>query len=261
MTQAAHDDYQLPEGFERCPKLRPVAEATSALERVRAVVTILANPGGCPWDGKQTNRTLLRNLIEETYEYVDTVEAGDREGMREELGDLLLQSVFQGVVCEKDDADPFTLDEVCDRLVDKLVTRHPAVFAPDAGDGAGRSPGAEGAGGSGRSPEEVLALWNAMKRKEKHRTSVLEGISHSQGAFLRAAKVVHRIAGSEHADRLFQAFDQTIHADADAESGERYADEILAVIRRADADGVDVEAALRNRLRDVEAAVAQAERG
>ena len=97
MTQAAHDGYQLPDGFEHCSKLRPVVEATSALDRVRAVVTILAAPGGCPWDGKQTNRTLLES-IEETYEYVDTVEADDREGMREELGDLLLQSVFQGVV-------------------------------------------------------------------------------------------------------------------------------------------------------------------
>lgn len=96
MTQAAHDGYRLPDGFEHCSKLRPVVEAASALDRVRAVVTVLAAPGGCPWDGKQTNRTLLKNLIEETYEYVDTVESDDREGMREELGDLLLQSVFQG---------------------------------------------------------------------------------------------------------------------------------------------------------------------
>lgn len=60
MTQAAHDGYQLPDGFEHCSKLRPVVEATSALDRVRAVVTVLAAPGGCPWDGKQTNRTLLK---------------------------------------------------------------------------------------------------------------------------------------------------------------------------------------------------------
>ena len=138
----------------------PVVEATSALDRVRTVVTILAAPGGCPWDGKQTNRTLLKNLIEETYEYVDTVEADDREGMREELGDLLLQSVFQGVVCQKDSVDPFTLDEVCDRLVNKLITRHPAVFAPDSAQDADD--------GSGQSPEDVLKLWNEMKRREKH---------------------------------------------------------------------------------------------
>ena len=249
MTQAAHDGYQLPDGFEHCSKLRPVVEATSALDRVRAVVTVLAAPGGCPWDGKQTNRTLLRNLIEETYEYVDTVEADDREGMREELGDLLLQSVFQGVVCQKDSVDPFTLDEVCDRLVNKLITRHPAVFAPDSAQDADD--------GSGQSPEDVLKLWNEMKRKEKHRTSALEGISHSQGAFLRAAKVVHRVAGSDHADRLSAAFAAETSQAATGDTPESptaagLADDILTVIRRADAAGIDIDAALRSRLRAVE---------
>ena len=245
--------YTLPAGFEHCSKLRPVVEARTALDRVRAVVDILYSPGGCPWDGRQTNRSLLKHLLEETYEYIDAVEADDRGNMREELGDVLLQSVFQARVCESDPADPFDIDEVADRLVDKLITRHPHVFAPDD---AG-SDDAGGAGGGAESPEDTLALWEKVKQREKHRRSVLDGISHTQGAFLRAAKVVSRVSKSPKADDLFAAFDR---ADGSAESkADAYADDILDVIRRAQADGVDVEAALRNRLRDVESDILRLE--
>lgn len=245
-TEHLHNrNYRLPEGFERCSKLRPVVEARTALERVRALVTILVNPGGCPWDEQQTNSTLLKNLLEETYEFVDTVEQDNREGMREELGDLLMQSIYQAAVCEKDQADPFTLDEVCDRLATKLITRHPHVFAPDDDPHAAQED----------SPEEVLATWNSMKQREKRRKSVVEGISHAQGAFPRAAKIIHRAAKAEHAQLLDQALDLTNieAADADANAdANAYADRILAIIREADAHGIDMESALRNRLREVE---------
>ena len=78
MTEAAHDDYQLPEEFEHCSKLDPVRDAPSALDRVKQVVRILHEPGGCPWDGEQTNTSLLKPLLEETYEYIDAVETNDR---------------------------------------------------------------------------------------------------------------------------------------------------------------------------------------
>ena len=151
MTQAACDAYELPEGFEYCSKLNPVIEAVSALDRVKAVVRILHEPGGCPWDGSQTNRSLLKPLLEETYEYIDAVETDDRENMREELGDMLLQSVFQAQVCAHDETDPFGIDEVCDRLVDKLITRHPHVFMPD--DAVATESDAP------KSAEETLQLW------------------------------------------------------------------------------------------------------
>ncbi|KAA8822064.1 nucleotide pyrophosphohydrolase [Bifidobacterium vespertilionis] len=246
--------YRLPEGFEQCSKLDPVLNAPTALDRVRAVVDILYSPGGCPWDGKQTNRSLLKNLLEETYEYVDAVETGDRANMREELGDVLLQSVFQARVCESDPDDPFDIGEVADRLVDKLITRHPHVFASD------REARAEA--DEEESPEAVLALWERMKQREKHRQSVLDGISHAQGALPRAAKVASRIAKSPNAERLFAVFD-SIHG-SESKGGEHtpdaYADQILDIIRCAQADGVDIEAALRNRLRTAEAAVAACER-
>lgn len=126
-----NSDYRLPGGFEHCSKLKPVVEAATALDRVKAVVDVLYSPGGCPWDGKQTNESLLKNLLEETYEYIGAVETHDRDNMREELGDVLLQSVFQARVCESDAEDPFDIDEVADRLVNKLITRHPHVFAAD----------------------------------------------------------------------------------------------------------------------------------
>ncbi|WP_417852246.1 MazG nucleotide pyrophosphohydrolase domain-containing protein [Bifidobacterium oedipodis] len=260
MTEAAHDTYQLPSGFERCSKLNPVVQAPTALERARVLVTILTNPGGCPWDEKQTNTTLLKNLLEETYEFVDTVEENDREGMREELGDLLMQSLYQAAVCEKDKSDPFTLDEVCNRLVDKLITRHPHVFAPDDDANAGKE----------ESAEEVLATWNQMKQREKHRASVVEGISHAQGAFPRAAKIIHRAAKSEHAQLLDEALrspavsesdgtNETAQSQKQSAMANAYADRILAVIREADSQGVDMESALRNRLREVEQRLVEAE--
>lgn len=278
MTEYHASAYRLPSGFEHCSKLKPVAEAATALDRVKAVVDVLYSPGGCPWDGKQTNKSLLKNLLEETYEYVDAVETHDRDNMREELGDVLLQSVFQARVCESDTEDPFGIDEVADRLVNKLITRHPHVFAADD---VADSSDADGNGGEAasqlESPEAVLALWEKMKQQEKHRKSVLEGISRAQGALPRAAKVVSRISKSPNADRLFAAFDEPAAADAqrddvhpqaanqsessgdnsaEREKADAYADEILAVVRKARVDGIDIESALRNRLRDVEEKVA-----
>ena len=122
---------------------------------------------------------MLKPLLEETYEYIDAVETNDRDNMREELGDMLLQSVFQAQVCAVDAQDPFNIDEVCNRLVDKLITRHPHVFqSDDATDASAPAP---------ENAQDTLKLWEAMKQKEKHRKSMLEGISHAQGALPRAA--------------------------------------------------------------------------
>lgn len=277
MTEYHASAYRLPSGFEHCSKLKPVAEAATALDRVKAVVDVLYSPGGCPWDGKQTNESLLKNLLEETYEYIDAVETHDRDNMREELGDVLLQSVFQARVCESDAEDPFDIDEVADRLVNKLITRHPHVFAADDVADSSDADGNGGEAAQPESPEAVLALWEKMKQQEKHRKSVLEGISRAQGALPRAAKVVSRISKSPNADRLFAAFDEPAAADAqrddvhpqaanqsessgdnsaEREKADAYADEILAVVRKARVDGIDIESALRNRLRDVEEKVA-----
>lgn len=239
--QEAEGGYRLPEGYERCAKLAPVRDAPDAFGRVRALVAILHGPDGCPWDGSQTNESLLKPLLEETYEYIDAVETDDRDNMREELGDVLLQSVFQAQVCSEDPEDPFSIDEVCDRLVDKLITRHPQVFASDD-----ETPRALGA-------DETLALWERMKQREKRRASVLDGISKAQGALPRAAKVVSRVGKSQRADELDAAFDTPSTLAYD------HADRILRIVREAARDGVDIERDLRMRLREVETAVAAIE--
>lgn len=238
---AATHGYRLPEGFEHCSKLDPVREAPTAMERVRALVAILHGPDGCPWDGAQTNESLLKPLLEETYEYVDAVETHDRDNMREELGDVFLQSVFQARICSEDPDDPFDLDEVCDRLVDKLVTRHPQVFAAD------------GEGGQTMDAQDTLALWERMKQREKRRASVLDGVSHAQGALPRSAKVVSRVAKSASRARLEAAFDAPSALEDD------YADRMMRIIREAQADGVDIEARLRARLREIELEIARLE--
>ncbi|WP_430493200.1 MazG nucleotide pyrophosphohydrolase domain-containing protein [Bifidobacterium catenulatum] len=252
MTEAAHDDYQLPEEFEHCSKLTPVRDAPSALDRVKQVVRILHEPGGCPWDGEQTNTSLLKPLLEETYEYIDAVETNDRDNMREELGDMLLQSVFQAQVCAVDAQDPFNIDEVCNRLVDKLITRHPHVFqTDDAADDSVPAP---------ENAQDTLKLWEAMKQKEKHRKSVLEGISHAQGALPRATKIVSRVHKSQYRDQLETAFNPSAEQTDEQHDSHPYADEIIAIIRKAQRDGVDVESDLRCRLRGIESEIEHIER-
>lgn len=253
MTEAAHDDYQLPEEFEHCSKLDPVRDAPSALDRVKQVVRILHEPGGCPWDGEQTNTSLLKPLLEETYEYIDAVETNDRDNMREELGDMLLQSVFQAQVCAVDTQDPFNIDEVCNRLVDKLITRHPHVFQTnEATDESAPAP---------ENAQDTLKLWEVMKQKEKHRKSVLEGISHAQGALPRATKIVSRVHKSQYRDQLETAFNSSEEqTDKQHDVSHPYADEIITIIRKAQRDGVDVESDLRCRLRGIESEIEHIEK-
>ena len=93
-----------------------------------AVMDRLRSPGGCPWDAEQTHESLVTYLLEEAYETVESVETGDRDGLREELGDLLLQVVFHARIAEEDASDPWGVDEVAAGIVAKLVSRHPHVF-------------------------------------------------------------------------------------------------------------------------------------
>ncbi|MDN5920493.1 MAG: nucleoside triphosphate pyrophosphohydrolase, partial [Pseudonocardia sp.] len=94
-----------------------------------AVMDRLRSPGGCPWDAEQTHASLLRYLVEECYELHQAIEDGDRTEMREELGDVLLQVLFHSRVAAEADDAPFDIDDVASGLVDKLVGRHPHVFA------------------------------------------------------------------------------------------------------------------------------------
>ncbi len=223
--------------------------ATDPLRDVVAVMDRLYSPGGCPWDREQTHESLVRYLLEEAHELADAIETGDRAGMREELGDLLLQVLFHARIASEE-PDPFTVDDVAADLAAKLVRRHPHVFADTFAD------------------TEVTDLhqqWDAIKKAEKQRTSVLEGISHTQGALARAQKVLSRAGRGGLGDAVGAALAAPSGGAATGAGGEgttadeRLGRELLALVARAEADGLDAEAALRVELRRVEARIVAAE--
>jgi MazG family protein len=148
----------------------PSGDAFRDLVRVMAK---LRAPDGCPWDAKQTHDSLARHLLEETYEVLEAIDANDLAGLREELGDLVLQVIFHSEIAYEEGA--FTVADVLDDLRAKLIKRHPHVFGDVEVSGS----------------DEVLANWEKIKRSEKG-TGVLEGIPKALPALARAAKVHRR---------------------------------------------------------------------
>ncbi|MER7010742.1 MazG family protein [Saccharopolyspora sp. NPDC000359] len=157
------------------------APAPPGVELLDAVTVMdrLRSPGGCPWDAEQDHDTLRKYLVEETYELLDAIADGDREALREELGDVLLQVLFHARVAAEDAADPFDIDAVAAGLVSKLVSRHPNVFAD-----------AEALLDS----ESQHARWEELKQQEKQRESIVDGVALAQPAVALAAKLVQRAA-------------------------------------------------------------------
>lgn len=194
-----------------------------------AVMDRLRSPGGCPWDARQTHASLVEYLVEEAYETVEAIEESDRDGLREELGDLLLQVVFHARIAAEDADDPWTIDDVADGIVSKLVSRHPHVFGDVTAD----------------TPEQVEANWHALKAKEKGRESVTDGIPAALPALVHAGKVLSRSATL--GDRLPEL---PVQDAADAVMGEmateaEFGDLLLALVAAGRARGWDAESALR----------------
>lgn len=148
----------------------------SELLRLVEVMDRLRSPGGCAWDAEQTHDSLIKYLLEESYEFIDAIETEDRAGMREELGDVLLQVYFHSRIAQDHPSDPFTIDDVAGAIADKLIGRHPHVFA-----------GLEVSG-----TEEIIENWEAIKAKEKGRTSPIDGVAMSQPALPLVSKLIYR---------------------------------------------------------------------
>jgi MazG family protein len=155
-----------------------MSRASAAIERLLDIMTRLRAPGGCPWDREQTLETLRPYVLEETYEVLEAIDAGDVAAHREELGDLLLQIVFQAEL--RREAGAFGFADVADAISDKLVSRHPHVF----GDSVVKD--AEG----------VLVQWAALKREEKRKKgggqSALEGVPRELPALARADRLTEK---------------------------------------------------------------------
>jgi XTP/dITP diphosphohydrolase len=227
----------LPEGTSRPGEA--VLELVAVMDRLRS-------PGGCPWDAEQTHASLARYLLEETYEVLEALESGDRDHLREELGDLLLQVVFHARLAAEDPHDPWDVDDVARDISAKLVRRHPHVFAVAPPDGV-----AGGAAGGTADPvldsAAVEDRWERQKSDEKGRTSVLDGVPTALPALARADKLLGRLARA--------GLDVAPIAPGDDSVGAR----LMALVVGARAAGVDPEAALRATLADLTARVHAAE--
>ncbi|MBF4563244.1 MazG family protein [Microbacterium sp. VKM Ac-2870] len=212
------------------------ASADDALRRAADVMAAVRER--CVWSARITHADLVPYLVEESAELIDAVEAGTRDDLREELGDLLWQVLFHAAVAADDPDDPFGIDDVADTLVEKMVRRHPHVFADAVA----------------TTPEEVLVHWNAAKAAEKReRRSVLDGVSPHMPSLALAQKLLARAArlpvpsvGRDGAWR------------DEAELGRA----LLEMVAAAQERGWDAERALRGAIRglegDIRAAEAQA---
>ncbi|MGW5364591.1 MazG family protein [Actinopolymorpha pittospori] len=195
----------------------------------------------CPWVRDQTHRSLVRYLVEESYETVEAIETGEQEHLREELGDLLFQVVFHARLAEENPDTPFAIDDVTGDLVEKLIRRNPHVFGPDA------SPEATSA--------EVENVWDALKAEEKRRTSAVEGVPLALPGLTLADKLLSRTTRAGVQVELASARALPERPDA-----EQVGDALLALVDVARAADVDPEQALRDACRRYIAAVQAAER-
>ncbi len=147
----------------------------SNVDRLLEVVKRLRGPGGCPWDQKQTHDSLKPLLIEECYEVLEAIDEGDEAHLTEELGDVLLHVAMHAEIASENGGNGF--EEIAGQLTEKLIRRHPHVFG-DA---------------EAENPEEVLGIWEAVKKKEKaSRTSAIDGVPKHFPALIRAQKVGHK---------------------------------------------------------------------
>jgi XTP/dITP diphosphohydrolase len=205
----------------------------------------------CPWDSQQTHESLVRYLLEEAYEAVETVEAGDYGALREEIGDVLFQVFFHArIAAERPAADGgFTIDDVAQTLADKLIRRHPHVFGAV----------------SVSSAAEVNANWEEIKQAERAARaaaadagppSVLDGVPFGQPALSLAAQLQRRAA---RAGIAVPPADGTSGDTASA--GERLGAELMALVARARDEGLDPELELRAAARRFAASVREREQG
>jgi tetrapyrrole methylase family protein/MazG family protein len=168
-----------------------MSRASDAVDRLLSVMARLRGADGCPWDREQTLATLRPYVLEETYEVLEAIEAGDANAHREELGDLLLQIVFQARIAEEEGR--FDFGDVADAISGKLLSRHPHVFGAGATDaGARPAPGDPQA----RDADAVLRQWASLKKKENQAKgrgrSVLEGVPREMPALARAERLAEK---------------------------------------------------------------------
>ncbi len=206
----------------------------SQLQRLVAVMDRLRSPGGCLWDAEQTHESLIPFLLEESYEYIEAVETSDREAMREELGDVLLQVYFHARMAEEHPTDAFSIEDVAKGVADKLIRRHPHVFGDV----------------KVTSSDEVLENWEALKSAEKGRTSAVDGVPLGQPAITLVTKLLYRADKNKLKLNLPNQISQPQEATIEA-----VGEVLLATLAWASQHGVDSDAALRHVARGLAAQI------
>jgi XTP/dITP diphosphohydrolase len=233
-----------------------VTQAEPAGARLLELVAVMSRlRRECPWDAKQTHQSLAPHLLEESYEALEALESGDPEALREELGDVLLQVMFHAeVASERTDGTGYTIDDVAEGIADKLIRRHPHVFADVTVSGA----------------DEVKQNWDAIKAAERAAKgggpgSVLDGVPFGQPALELAAQLQRRAERAGVPGELADLGSAAGPADpgraagpADPEtSPSEIGAELFALVARARAAGLDPELELRAAARAYRARVEQ----
>ncbi len=207
---------------ERIENLK--AKENYGVNDLREIMEILRSEDGCPWDREQDHKSIRRNFIEETYEVIEAIDTDNAVLLCEELGDVLLQVVFHARMSEE--AGDFSLDDVANGICKKLIHRHPHIFADVKADNS----------------EEVLKNWDKIKIVEKNQKSdreVLDSVSHSLPALIRADKLVGKAA------KLGYAVPEFVGNPNTAEDKEKtIGDMLFGVVKMAKQSGVDPEKAL-----------------
>ena len=222
------DDHRESVQLARIPGTRrPNALSRWTIPQLARLIDVMATlRQACPWDAQQTHESLAQYLIEETAETIEAVETGDQDHLREELGDLLLQVVFHAEIAAERDGG-FTIEDIAAGTADKLIARHPYVFATE------------------ETPDDLHFSWEQRKAAEKGRTSVLEGIPDQLSSLARANKIVSRVRSRR----------VPVDLPSDPIDEDDLGRQVLALVARAQASGIDPDQAVRAAVRDLEARV------
>ena len=201
-------------------------------EQLLEILRILRDPeNGCPWDKVQTHASIRKNFLEETCEALEAIDADDPQMMREELGDVLMQVAFHAVI--EEERGRFTFEDVCREVCEKLVFRHPNIFASSAAENAG------------------INGWDALKNKEKGRTTLadeLDTVPATLPALMRAQKLQKRAArcgvAEKDPEQARQALQQAVKNWDETSSAQAAGDLLFAAANAMRLAGVDAEEAL-----------------
>ncbi|PYR80889.1 MAG: nucleoside triphosphate pyrophosphohydrolase [Acidobacteria bacterium] len=226
--------------------------AGDKFEALLEIMRRLRAPGGCPWDREQTHASLRPFVLEETYEVLEAIDSGDMEDLREELGDYLYEAVFLAQISEE--AGQFSIGDAIDAIREKLIRRHPHVFAKQTGDESITS-------------GQVIERWEAMKAREREargaaatrEKTTLSGVPKTLPSLLRAYEISSRAAAvgfdwSKAGDVLDKIEEEVAEVRREVESGatghlsraeEEMGDLLFAITNLSRKLGIEPEAALR----------------